>query len=148
MAQNCLKKATIAWIPCCGSNWRISVAWKDCHWSNWGSSSTKHQVFLGVGHLEGLVGSWRFCSSRGRSVWFFVCWFHFLNCTWEVESYHSNSSSHVYPDGPISLGKCGRRVLHIDYFTLSVSSWAMCMLPWFIELYKHLLDLWLILLHM
>ena len=33
-----------------------------------------------------------------------VCfhWFHFLKVTWEVKSYHSNFSSHVYPDWPVS----------------------------------------------
>jgi len=43
-----------------------------------------------------------------------VCQFHFLNCTWEAESYHSNSLPHIYSGGPVSLGKCGRRVLHIQ----------------------------------
>lgn len=28
--------------------------------------------------------------------------FHFLNMTWEVESYHSNVSSHVYLDWPVT----------------------------------------------
>ena len=32
---------------------------------------------------------------------------------YEVESYHSNSSSHIYPSGPVNLGKCGRRELQV-----------------------------------
>lgn len=30
------------------------------------------------------------------------CWFHFLNMTSKVESYHSDLSSHVYHGWPIS----------------------------------------------
>eukprot|EP00253_Pinus_taeda_P027641 PITA_27641 len=42
-------------------------------------------------------------------VWFGR--FHFLNYTWGVKSHHSSLSSHVYPSGPVNMGKCGRRVV-------------------------------------
>ena len=33
---------------------------------------------------------------------------YFLNGTYEFGSCHSSSLSHVYPDMPMKLGKCGR----------------------------------------
>ena len=61
------KSPTIG-MSCCGSNWKASVTCMVCHGSGWGSKLVKFQVVSGVGHLEILVGSWRFCSCMcGRS---------------------------------------------------------------------------------
>ena len=70
LAQNFMKKSTIFGIPFRCRNWKPSVAWIAFRGSNWWSNLMKFQVASGVGHLEGLVGSWRFYSMCGRLVWF------------------------------------------------------------------------------
>jgi len=41
LGQNCLKRATITGITCCGINWSVSVACMACHGSDKGSNFKK-----------------------------------------------------------------------------------------------------------
>jgi len=56
------------------------------------------------------------------------CWFHFLNCTWKVQSYHSKSSSHVYLGRLVSMGTCVRRVIRsgIGAWLIAWTRWEEC----------------------
>lgn len=92
LAHNWLKKSRVIGMPCCGSDWKTSIACMAYHGSGWGSKLIKCHVVSRVGHVEGLVGSWRLCSICERSVWF--CYANSTSLTVHGELNHIIVVSH------------------------------------------------------
>jgi len=88
-SKNCLKKTIVAWIPYCGSEYRLLVTWRAFHGSEWGFRLVKSKWIQGLGTWSGWLSLGGPVAPEKVSL-VLAYWFQFLKCTWGVKSYHGN----------------------------------------------------------